>query len=218
MTEEALAARMRDAVDAVALPPYPRPAVRARLASRAIPEPRARLLPRFAAVIASIAAVGVGASAIAGVPHDLSDKVVAALDKVGIHVKGAHVIEARTVSLDEARQKANFPVIVPANVQIRHADLTVTPGGTTFVGLVLVYDKRSEISLDESLAESDTQRVSRDRGAYQIDSNGTIKLGPAILWTIGKTRLIMLPYDAKSRAFAERVRRETLRAARGARR
>lgn len=216
MNEDMIAGRVHDAVEACEIPPYPRAAVFARLAAPRAVEGRARRPVVATAVLAAAALAIVAASAAVAVPQAIPDRVLRALDRVGIHLRGKQwiALEVRDASLDEARSTADFTVVVPRNVRIVRTNVATDPvHHHTLIGFVLQYDGRSQIGLDEARVVPPRPghgTRSRDNISYRVEANGKVIPERIVVWTIGNARLTMVPYDAKSRAFAESVRRETL--------
>jgi hypothetical protein len=216
MNEDALGARIRDAVVTIAVPAYPRAAVLARCAAT-MPSPAARRrIPAVVALATTLVAFAIAASAAAGGSFAVQDKVVEFFDKVGIHVRGARAIEGRTVTLAEARAKAPFAVIVPPHARLLKTNLTITPSGLTIVALTLGYANRPPVELSESLAEDATRTVVMG-GARVVDANGRVRDYHVVRWQVEKTELAVSTTDARSHAFAERIRAETLAATAGGR-
>jgi hypothetical protein len=216
MNEDALAARVRDAVGALGAPAYPAGAVARRIAAPARVTRRA-IRPRaaFAAVAVALAAAGVAASAGATAPA-VSEHFRALLSALGLPVKNARIVPARTVSLDEAKAAVPFSIIVPAGVRLVRTTLNEDASGYRSVDLVLGYGARSQIVLDESPAH-DPHRTAEFEGTAiavrrgSAPQHGGLPQHVALLsWRVGRTRLVMMPYDEASHAFAMRVRHDTL--------
>jgi hypothetical protein len=210
--------RLRDAVDAVAIPPFPAVALAARVDDARAP---ARTLPRIsfprlaAAVAVLVAGLVVAASgAIAVVPETIPPRLAAALARMGIDLHKVRIVEPHPVSVEEAQSRADFPIVVPPNVRIRRTEITPGSHGHSTVILTLIYDRRSELALTETTMAALQGRLGRRptfNGAI-VDSRGTLRRVADVVWQIGPTVVFTVPYDARSRAFAERVRRDSLAA------
>jgi hypothetical protein len=172
----------------------------------------------YAALVAFGLAV-LAASAALAVPNVLPDRVVRAFARLGVHLRGPGWIslETREVSLDEARAAADFAVVVPVNVRLVKTLLSSDAvHHRAFVELVLQDDRQRQLDLSEFRADPRRPYVSRP--AVRVDADGRVhQLAPSIAWRIGDTQLQVTPYDARSRAFAEQLRRETLVSGRSSR-
>lgn len=209
MNEEMLAARVRDAVEEIGVPAYPA-AVVARRVAQTIPARSARPRLRPATAFASLAvavAIAIGATAAAQSPG-VTERMRAILAGMGVPMKNARIVVGRTVTLDEARAAVSFPIVVPSGVPLVRTTLTEDPKtGYTSVGLILRYGERSQIALDESPAR-DARRKYEFEGGVNLSRRGAAerRLVTVLSWRVGGTRLVMVPYDAASRAFAKQVR------------
>jgi hypothetical protein len=207
MTEEMIGRRLRDAVAAFEPPAYPGDRIVTRAAAfRRAPAPARRLRVAGAFAVAALALAIAGSAAFAR-PNVLSDGVIRALDRVGIHLRARPMtlLDTHEVSLDEARAAANFPVVVPLNVRVVRVLLSTDPRHRSLVSLVLQDGHGSQVQLDETRAV--LQPTGKLQPAYLIDANGRITKLESVRWTLGQTRLLIVPFDAKSRDFADRVRR-----------
>jgi hypothetical protein len=219
MTEDVIARRVRDAVESFAVPAYPGEAPgRPAACGAKVARPRRRRVFAYAALVAFGLAV-LAASAALAVPNVLPDRVVRAFARLGVHLRGPGWIslETREVSLDEARAAADFAVVVPVNVRLVKTLLSSDAvHHRAFVELVLQDDRQRQLDLSEFRADPRRPYVSRP--AVRVDADGRVhQLAPSIAWRIGDTQLQVTPYDARSRAFAEQLRRETLVSGRSSR-
>jgi hypothetical protein len=113
MKDHPLAAALRDTYDAVPVPAYPAALVAARRLARG-PQRAPSRGPRYTLA----GAVGLLAGALLAVlPWPQHDRVVALFARQVTGVSRAAAV-TRTVSLDDARRLATFPVIVPAGVPV----------------------------------------------------------------------------------------------------
>lgn len=213
MNEEMLASRVRDAVERIGVPAYPATPI-ARGIAEAFTARRARPRLRPATAFASLALAGavvIGATAAA--QSSVTQRIRAMLAGMGLPTKNARIIVGRTVTLDEARAAVPFPIVVPPGVPLVRTTLNEDSNtGYTSVDLILRYGARSEIVLDESRAR-DAHRTYEFEGTTKISRRGAAQrpLVTALSWRVGKTRLVMLPYDSASTAFAKHVRAITRR-------
>jgi hypothetical protein len=220
MTEDLLARHVRAAVESFDVPAYPTRSLSVAPAAggATVVGRRRRNVYANAALAACILAI-VGVSAAIAVPPDIPDRVVRAFERAGVHLRNRNWIplETREVSLDEARAAADFTVLMPHNVRLVKTLLAVDAARRrAFVSLVLEVPGRNQLVLEESRVDL---RHPPGRGPIiQVNAAGRVrKLPPPIAWRVGDTQLTIGPYDARSRAFAERLRRETLLSGRSSR-
>jgi len=211
--------RLRDAIEAIAVPPFPAGALAARSAPTAVrARPPSRISFARIAVAATVLVVGLAlaaSAAIAVVPDAIPPRLAAALAKLGIDLHKVRVVEPHPVSLADAQSRADFPIVVPPNVRIARTEIMPAPHGHSTVVLTLIYDRRSELALTETTFAALRGRHGRRptfNGAI-VDSHGKIRRVADVVWQIGPTVVFTVPYDPRSRAFAERVRRDSLAAA-----
>jgi hypothetical protein len=218
VNEESLARRVRSAVESFELPSYPAgfpPALHGRGAASPV---RARHRLAFA-LTAAVALAILGASAAFAVPNVLPDRLLRAFDRVGIHLRGAHFVslDTRVVSLDEARGAADFAVIVPSNERLVKTSLSIDAvHHHALVALLFEDEGRNQIVLSESRVDPRHPYVAKP--VFRVEADGHVReLPPPVAWRIGDTWLTIGPYDARSRAFAGRLKRETLASGRSSR-
>lgn len=217
MTEEMIACRVRAAVESFTVPAYP--GIERPLPATTTQPRRAWRQALVYGTLVAFALAVLAVSAAVAVPTVLPDRIVRALARAGIHLDLARFVpvQTRQVSLAEARAAADFPVLVPSTVRLVRTLLAVDAvHHRTFVDVVLQDDRGGQIQLSESRVDPRHPPVRRP--VLEIDSRGRVrKLPPPIIWQLGETQLMIGPYDPRSRAFADRVRRATLVSGRSSR-
>lgn len=217
MIEDTLGRRIRGAIESFDLPPYPVGSMRPLPKDGSTSSPRTRHRLAFALVAAGALAI-LGASAALAVPNVFSDRLLRAFDRVGIHLRGAHLVtlDTRVVSLDEARAAAGFEIIVPPNARLVKTMLSMDRARRGVFVVLVLEDERQQVALAES--RFDPRHPDVAKPAFRVNADGSVRqLAAPVVWRIGETQLEITPYDARSRAFAERLQRETLASGRSLR-
>ncbi|MDB5040931.1 MAG: hypothetical protein JWN27_1657 [Candidatus Eremiobacteraeota bacterium] len=170
MKNDPLAAAVRDTYDAVHVPAYPAGLVAAKRLARG-----PRSAPSRGLRFALAGAVGLLAGALFAVlPWPQHDRMVAlfARDVIGASRETA---VTRTVSLDDARRLARFPVIVPAGVPV---DSVRIGADNASVQLVVEPRRGDRVLMVERAADGDDATSNWISGSTSLtvlgESDGTI--------------------------------------------
>jgi hypothetical protein len=206
MTEERLTSALRDAVCSVPVPRYPD-----RIAERSA-EARA---PRSAGGPVRALAIGGAvllAAVAAGVPtaYFMSAPERRTLERLLGHPVGAvRSYDVPKLTLEEARRRTTFPIVVPSGIRVLDAQPAPNDDGVT---LILTVDGRSQVMLTEVWARH-AKRSPLD--GIGIHRDGSIRRFNVRRWRIGEIAYTLPMFDSTYHAFADRIEAATYDAVRG---
>lgn len=202
MTEERLSSTLRDAVGSVPVPSYPERLAEAR-APRSAGGPVRTLVIGSAVVLAAVAA---------GVPtaYLMSEPERHTLERLLGHPVGVvRSYEVPKLTVEQARRRTTFPIVVPSGIRVLNAQPAPDNSGVT---LILTVGGRSQVVLTEGWARR-AKRSPLD--GVGIHSDGSIRRFNVRRWRIGEIVYTLPMFDPTYHAFADRIEAATYDAVRG---
>ncbi len=197
--------RVRTAVEAIGVPPYPAARIAERIAEARAERVDARRMPRLTRLLVA-GAVFAGAVAVA-VPsaRHMPDAVQRTMERLLHHRSGpvrTYEYEYQPIALEEARRHTTFPVVVPEGFQISDARPWGKNEGIT---LTIKDPKLGVVMLAERYAGTPLLALE----GYGIHDDGSYRRFNVRRWTIGRVAFSIPMFDPHYHDIAVRIERAT---------
>ena len=215
MTSDPLANRVRDAVDAFAVPALPAPLIAARIAAeRATVTPNRR---RPAIAIAGGIALLAAVLAVAVPRHEIwmSPAYYATLKRLtGRDFSHARIYEEDVprMTLAQARLHTSFPIVVPRGKRV--LDVHPYPDGTGAT-LIVAVDVHAQAELQERWVGAKQPTWASKLEGVGIHDDGTIRRFNIRRWRIGRVQFSTPMFTLEYHRYAEELERATRETAAG---
>ena len=213
MTSDPLADRVRDAVDAFALPAMPAPLIAARIARE-----RAADVPNRRPVIAVAGGIALLVAALAvGVRHEIHmpPAYYATLKRLTGHdFSHARVYQEdlSRMTLAQARLHTSFPIVVPRGKRVLDVRPYPNNEGAT---LILAVDVHAQAQLEERWVGAKQPKWASKLEGVGIRDDGSIRRFNIRRWRIGRVQFSTPMFTLEYHRYAEELERATREAAAG---
>ncbi|MDQ6924700.1 MAG: hypothetical protein M3154_00500 [Candidatus Eremiobacteraeota bacterium] len=211
MTSEPLADRVRDAIDAFAVPAMPAALIAARIAAE-----RATVAPNRRPGIAVAGGIALLAAAHAvGVRHEIHmpPAYYATLKRLTGHdFSHARVYQEDhpRMTLAQARRHTSFPIVVPRGKRVLDIYPYPNDEGAT---LVLAVDVHAQAQLEEHWAGAKRPKWASKLEGVGIHDDGSIRRFNIRWWRIGRIEFSTPMYTLEYHRYAQELERATREAA-----
>ena len=213
MTSDPLADRVRDAVDAFALPAMPAPLIAARIAAE-----RAADVPNRRPMIAVAGGIALLVAALAvGVRHEvhMPPAYYATLKRLTGHdFSHARIYQEDLprMTVAQARRHTSFPIVVPRGKRVLDVHPYANNEGAT---LILAVDVHAQAQLEERWVGAKQPAWASKLEGVGIHDDGTIRRFNIRRWRIGRIQFSTPMFTLEYHRYAEELERATREAAAG---